>query len=182
MTAPGRPSSRDRIMAAAVELANEVGPGHVSLEAVAQRAGISKGGLLYNFPSKAKLLEAIVAYHLDKFEEHLLDKTKDKGDKANSVISACVDIYEVDCKKDMPPASGILAALVENPNLLVPARDFSRRLIDRIRSNSSNEASALVVYMALEGLRCLPLLDMDVLSGEERKLLIEELRRMADVN
>jgi AcrR family transcriptional regulator len=174
MTALGRPSSRDKIVAAAVELAKEVGPGHVSLDAVAQRAGVSKGGLLYNFPSKNKLLEAIVAYHLDKFENALLEKMK-KSSKEDSVIAACVDLFEMDCKEGLPPASGFLAALVENPDLMLPVREMSRRLVDRIRANASDESSALVVFMALEGLRCLPLLDIDILTDEERKLIVEKL-------
>jgi AcrR family transcriptional regulator len=175
MTTVGRPNSRDKIVAAAVDLAKEVGPGHVSLEAVAHRAGVSKGGLLYNFPSKQKLLEAIVADHLDKFENGLLEKTQMSGGKKDSVIAACVDLLEMDCKEGKPPASGFLAALVENPDLLRPVREMNRRLVDRIRANASDESSALVVFMALEGLRCLPLLDIDVLTEEERTLVIEKL-------
>ena len=75
----------------------------------------------------------------------------------------------------MPPASGFLAALVENPDLLLPVRQVSRRLIDRVRSNASDESSALVVFLALEGLRCLPLLDIDVLTEHERSLVVEKL-------
>lgn len=178
MAAAGRPSSRDKIVAAAVDLAKEVGPGHVSLDAVAQRAGVSKGGLLYNFPSKTKLLEAIVAHHLDKFENALLEKTEKSQSKTDSVIAACVDLYEMDCKEGLPPASGFLAALVENPDLLLPVREVTRRLVDKIRSNSSDVSAALVVFMALEGLRCLPLLDIDVLTKAERSLVIDELHNM----
>ncbi|MEP9390087.1 TetR/AcrR family transcriptional regulator [Mesorhizobium sp. KR9-304] len=175
----GRPNSRGKIIAAAVELAKEVGPGHVSLDAVAHRAGVSKGGLLYNFPSKKKLLEAIVAYHLDKFENGLLEKTEMKQGKPDSVIAACVELYETDCREGLPPASGFLTALVENPDLLLPVRQFSRRLVDKIRCNASDECSALVVFLALEGLRCLSLLDIDVLTEEERYLVVGKLHDMA---
>jgi AcrR family transcriptional regulator len=178
MTAVGRPSSRDKIVTAAVELAKEVGPGHVSLDAVAHRAGVSKGGLLYNFPSKQKLLEAIVAYHIDKFEHELLEKTKKKQSKPASVIEACLELYETECKMGKPPASGFLAALVENPNLMLPARTMSRRLVDRIRADASDEATALVVFLAIEGLRCLPLLDLDVLTKDERNLVIKALHNI----
>ncbi|TIP57248.1 MAG: helix-turn-helix transcriptional regulator, partial [Mesorhizobium sp.] len=53
-----RTNSRDRILAAAADVARESGPGSLSLDAVASRAGVSKGGLLYNFPTKAKLMQA----------------------------------------------------------------------------------------------------------------------------
>ncbi len=62
--AAGRPSSRERILEAAADLFQEAGFAHVSLEAVAERAGVSKGGLLYNFPSKLLLIKALVANHL----------------------------------------------------------------------------------------------------------------------
>lgn len=174
-TTARRPSSRDKIIAAAVELAKEVGPGHVSLDAVAHRAGVSKGGLLYNFPSKAKLLEAIVAHHLDQFENALLEKEAESQGAPNSVISACVDLYKKECREGLPPASGFLAALVENPDLLRPVRKVSRRLVDKIRDNASDESVALVVFLALEGLRCLPLLDIDILTKEEREIVVTEL-------
>ena len=53
-------SARQRILAAADELSRDLGPANLSLDAVAQRAGVSKGGLLYHFPSKARLLKALV--------------------------------------------------------------------------------------------------------------------------
>lgn len=47
--------TRERILAAVRDLLAAGGPSGVTLEAVAARAGISKGGLLYHFPSKADL-------------------------------------------------------------------------------------------------------------------------------
>ncbi|MCC2097105.1 MAG: TetR family transcriptional regulator, partial [Hyphomicrobiales bacterium] len=41
-----RGTSRDRILRAASELAFKEGAAHLSLDAVAARAGVSKGGLL----------------------------------------------------------------------------------------------------------------------------------------
>ena len=59
-----RANSREKILAAAADVARESGPGNLSLDAVAQRAGVSKGGLLYNFPTKAKLMQALVEHYL----------------------------------------------------------------------------------------------------------------------
>lgn len=66
-----RANSREKILAAAADVARESGPGNLSLDAVAQRAGVSKGGLLYNFPTKAKLMQALVEHYLSEFQESL---------------------------------------------------------------------------------------------------------------
>ncbi|MCA9997886.1 MAG: TetR/AcrR family transcriptional regulator, partial [Anaerolineales bacterium] len=43
----------------------------LTLDAVAEEAGLSKGGLLYHFPSKVALIEGLFEYHNDIFELRL---------------------------------------------------------------------------------------------------------------
>lgn len=52
--------TRDRILDALEELLIEGGAPNITLEAVAARAGVSKGGLLYHFPGKEPLLVGAV--------------------------------------------------------------------------------------------------------------------------
>ena len=54
-----RPSSRDRILDALERLLIDRGVGAVTLDAVAEAAHVSKGGLLYHFRSKAALFEGL---------------------------------------------------------------------------------------------------------------------------
>lgn len=53
-----RPSSRERIVAAALEHAASQGDADVSLAAYAKAAGVTKQGLIYHFPSKPALRAA----------------------------------------------------------------------------------------------------------------------------
>lgn len=61
-----RPSRRDQVLAAAEAVAAL--PGRLTLDRVAEAAGISKGGLLYHFPDRESLLRALVARHVDAFD------------------------------------------------------------------------------------------------------------------
>src|SRR5690606_9822070 len=48
----GRPSGRTSMIEAAERVARRDGPGAVTVEAVIREAGVSRGGLMYHFPSK----------------------------------------------------------------------------------------------------------------------------------
>lgn len=61
-----RINSRTKILDAAAQIIREVGASRLTLDAVAQRAGISKGGLLYNFPSKDALLQGMIQRIVDE--------------------------------------------------------------------------------------------------------------------
>jgi len=168
-------SSRQKILDAADALARDLGPGNLSLDAVAQRAGVSKGGLLYHFPSKAKLLEALVQQYLEAFEATLAEKEKEHGGEQNSLVAAYLDLVIADFARKQPPPSGILAALAENPDFIAPVRQFNRALLDRMKANASDERAVLVIFLALEGLRSMKLFDLDILTPQEREAVMAAL-------
>jgi AcrR family transcriptional regulator len=161
-------SSRLRILVAADELAHDLGPGNLSLDAVAQRAGVSKGGLLYHFPSKAKLLQALVQKHIDVFDGELAEQEKEHGGGENCLVEAYIGLVVAEFARRQPPASGVLAALAENPDLIAPIKQYNRVLLDRLKANAADENAALIVFLALEGLRSMKLFNVDVLTRQER--------------
>ena len=62
---PRKPVARDAVLDAFEDLLIEVGERAATLDAVAERAGVSKGGLLYHFPNK----EALIAVMLERLDE-----------------------------------------------------------------------------------------------------------------
>lgn len=67
-----RPSNRDRIIQAAISHAADLGVGHVTLDAVATAAGLTKGGVQYHFGSKRELVSSVVAHIVAAYETEAL--------------------------------------------------------------------------------------------------------------
>jgi len=162
-----RAVTRRKILAAAAEIAQEAGPGNLSLDAVAAKAGVSKGGLLYHFPSKTKLLQAVVESFITSFDEALAERKEAKAGRSGALLEAYLELFVEDHECRRPPPSGLLAALAQDPDFLAPVRRHNRALLDRIHETSSDPAMALVVYLAIQGVRAMSLLDLDVLTDAE---------------
>ncbi len=64
---------RYNLLEATAALVAEVGFAGATLDQVAQKAGVSKGGLLHHFPSKQALFSALEKEILDEFEKMLDD-------------------------------------------------------------------------------------------------------------
>jgi AcrR family transcriptional regulator len=77
-TTPKSARTRARLLGAAKAILVEQGAAHFTLEAVADAAGVSKGGLLYHFPSKAALIEGL-AERLVEFTEANLVRARREG-------------------------------------------------------------------------------------------------------
>jgi AcrR family transcriptional regulator len=63
-----RPSKRDELLTAGAAHVRRAGAAGLTLDAVATAAEVSKGGLLYHFPTKQALVAALVEDVLDRFE------------------------------------------------------------------------------------------------------------------
>lgn len=170
-------NSREKILAAAADVARESGPGNLSLDAVAARAGVSKGGLLYNFPSKAKLMQALVEHYLTEFQTSLTAAQADGEGLLAAFVRRALD----DCEKKKPAeANWIFSAIAEDPNFLSPLKVFHRQLFARLKEETGDLRSVLICYLAIEGLRSMNLFDFDILSASEQNLLLESLLEIAE--
>jgi AcrR family transcriptional regulator len=62
-----RPSTRSQLLASTAQLVLEHGLTELTLERAAAAAGVSKGGLLYHFPTKAALVTGLIDDVLERF-------------------------------------------------------------------------------------------------------------------
>lgn len=165
MTTRASTTTRQRILDAAESLACDAGPSNLSLDAVAAQAGVSKGGLLYHFPSKSKLFEALVEHHLNKTDTAL--QSRERTGVPNAVVAGYIEQFRVDRACKRPPPASLLAVLLENPGLLAPVRRNQRDFLERIRANATDPELATLAFLVVNALRSMELLGTLVLDEQE---------------
>lgn len=178
---PRQPAeTRLRILAAAQELSCETGPARVSLDAVAARAGVSKGGLLYHFPTKHALLRALVAEHVDEMRraiERDAPGAMAAGDAPAAARAYFKMLRESLCDAD-PPPSGVFAAIAEDPEFIAPLREFREEILQEVFQRFPNPDRATLAYLACEGLVHLKLTDAQGLANATCDTAIREMERL----
>lgn len=181
-----RPSSRELILDAAEAVAAADGAAHLTLDAVAERAGVSKGGLLYNFPTKEALLEAMLDRHMHHFEALQTQALAALPPGPGRALKALVLTANSKChEKDKRSGCSTLAALAHNPRLLEPIRAAHRRRVERLTA-ADGEFAALpfartaAVSLAVDGLCLLEILQVSPYSAGERQHIVDDLLRLVD--
>lgn len=80
--------TREKIFKACSYILRNEGLSNLTLKAVAKEAGISKGGLLYHFETKAALIDALFEYHNNIFETRLQELVEIEGDRPGAFLRA----------------------------------------------------------------------------------------------
>lgn len=163
-----RSSARDVILDAAERVVERDGAGRLTIDAVVRESGFSKGGVLYNFPSKLDLIKGMVARIVDAVHYDMELSRKEAREQGQSELSAMI---RTACEKEPHSQKfmmGLLAAAAEHPELLDPVRGLMTQMRDDLLANAADPDLARVVFLAVDGLHFADLLGMDFLSPDER--------------
>src|SRR5262249_30681572 len=136
-----RPNSRQAILDAAEALAEEVGANHMSLDAVAARAGISKGGLLYQFPSKVALLQGLLERYVERLEAPQGRRGKMNGslpEGSRLLLARLATRGKKHMARERRGSFGMIAAIAEQPALLNPIRAAHKRIWKKLNTTSKD--------------------------------------------
>lgn len=175
-------NSRDTLLDAAEEIVCERGAAQLSFNAVCARAGVSKGGLLYHFPNKEALLEALlerVATVLADARSAEFNKLPESPTRALRAHILSAGYFESSRLQGVGLA--LLAAGAHDTKLLDRARLGRSELLDQIQSPVLPPALTAIVNLALEGLWAVEISGAYKPSAGERKAIIDELLRIVDL-
>jgi AcrR family transcriptional regulator len=176
-------AARERILEAAERVVSDVGAARLTLDAVAQAAAISKGGLLYHFPSK----EALVTALAERYVRHLrscIDDTRSTlpaDDRAAGLKASVLGVLGGDPRcKTLGTALLAAAANATDLTLLEVIRQHIEQQSHELGASATDFARAAVVALAIDGLKMRESLRISAFSGEQRTAIVQELLRLAD--
>jgi AcrR family transcriptional regulator len=163
--------TRQKILLAAAQIINTTGVLALTLEAVAKEAKISKGGLLYHFPSKDVLMKGMNDYLLQGFTdevEHAANEDPcEKGKWARAYTTTT--FTQLDREFDMNVA--FLAAVATNPELLNSMSQHLQLLQSRIENDHIDPIVSTVIRLAVDGMYFNQLYGMNLREDVRKQVL-----------
>jgi AcrR family transcriptional regulator len=171
-------ATRESILLAAQRIVAKQGAGHLTIERVAREAGLSKGAVLYHFPTKQELVRGMVGYMVESFNRlvrHLREAENDSaGAGTRAYVRACL---EGPAEADQA-AAGLLAAVATNPELLGMLRKHFSEWQRFIERDGIDSTRATTVRLAADGLWLFELFGFRLPNARLRKQVIEDLMRL----
>jgi AcrR family transcriptional regulator len=170
-------ATRRNVLEAAAELIEREGAARLTLDAVAERAGLSKGGILHHFATKDSLVTAMIEDVVAQFEVDLsrhMSGEHGPGSFARAFLRACLD-PEGALTRTVRVSAGIIAAVAFNSQLLAPLRRRYDTWRGRLEDDGIDPAIASLVRSAADGLWFTGVLDLGLPSVALRKRLFEKL-------
>ena len=145
-----------KLLDAAEAVVVRQGIANLTLDAVAAEAGMSKGGLLHHFPTKDRLVEALVARSAENWRACYMEAygraPEGPGRMARALLSYCLSDAQGWTDQLRHSSSAVFAALAQNPSLIEPMRAVYSDLHRRIAEDGLPPGVGEAIAAAIDGL------------------------------
>ena len=175
-------NTRNRILNSAECVALRDGVAHLTLDAVAAEAGLSKGGILYNYPNKDALVRGMVHRLIEQTESEIARLAEADPEPRGRLVRAYIRVTfpedgTVPARVNQI-AAVLLTAILTNSSLLEPARQHFLSMQQRLLNDGLDDRIVHIIRLAADGLWLSEMLQMPGPIGELRTSIIRQLIEM----
>ncbi len=176
--------TRELIFKAASQILIDEGLSSLTLAKAAEQAGLSKGGLLYHFPNKVALIDAIFEYHNEIFERRLEQLSAEEGHAPGAWLKAYARA-SVEQITDADTASlyaSLFAAEEEYASAHALMRQKYINWQDKVENCGLDPNWALLIRLTVDGLWFSEMHQYGPPDLNQRKWLISKIMELVDQN
>lgn len=169
--------TKQAVLRAAHRVVLRDGVAALTLDAVAREAGRSKGGLLYHFPTKEALIQALIADPIARFDREVerlmaLDPRPGPGRWVRAFLAASA----AESGSEYELTGGLLAAVANDPVLLAPMRAAYDRWQTSALADGLDPVEATIVRLVADGLWLGDMFGFAPTADPLRSAVIDRLR------
>lgn len=168
------------ILVAAERVVQVTGGASLTLDAVAREAGVSKGGLLYHFPTKEALMGGIIESAFDRFETAIAAAmAADSGPEAGKWVRAYVRANFADDPHERDLTAALVAAVANAPEAIKPKLARLAQWQARAGADGLDPARATIITLASDGIWSAEMFGIAAVTGPLRAQVRDLLLQMA---
>lgn len=165
--------TRRSLLDAAGDIAHREGVANLTLARVAEKANVSKGGLLHHFASKQALIAALLTDNLESANQQLEQLAAENGRDRGAFAQAYLD-YVRTGQHSTGTAASVFAAAALDDGDLGPARAMFENWQERlIVDDLISPETALLARVVGDGLWLIDLFGLAPPTPEQREILLK---------
>ena len=167
---------RDAVLDAAERVVSRDGAARMTLEAVAHEAGISKASVLYDYKNKQALIKAVIERRVARENERLREGIEKLGPVPDAVVRARIaSTTRLMSEADRAVVLNLVAALAGDAELRTSINEAYSQQIEQIIQTSTQPSTAMLAFLAVEGLRLMECFGLYSWPQNERERMLNDI-------
>ena len=174
-----KPEKLEELLNAAHHVVLRDGVARLTLDLVAKEAGVSKGAVLYYFPTKSALIGEMLKTHLDCHRTEWMREVEKQPQGPGRLTRGWLESIRRHTEMEGRGGAGMLAAVANDPELLSLLREKIGQWHRELEEDGLDPLRLQLIHYAMDGIKFSELMGIDPPTGQGRDRLIDFLLTLA---
>lgn len=167
--------SRAAILQAAQTVITRDGPSRLTMDAIAQESGLSKGGVMHQFKTKRDVVKALLKSHSESFQAFSQQYQAQTPNTNNLPLATEIAVAQEAAITQQSVSLAIMSIFAEEPELLSAIRAESVEKVQSIKQLATDPDLAMLRWAAAKGLMLNAALGLSPFTADEEQRLFARL-------
>ncbi|MFS4469842.1 TetR/AcrR family transcriptional regulator [Chryseobacterium sp. T20] len=169
--------NKQLIIDTATEIGAETDWHHVTFQAIADRTGLSKGGIIHHFRNKEELLDEVMNQNLSEISKWVENYKQENGDTEGALGYLHFVLEKGDDEKYQKNMKIVLQGIMANNKYREKWMEWYNQQISPKDKNSENIRET-VIFLIVEGLWYTENMGKNMISGDQKKKILDYIKKM----
>jgi AcrR family transcriptional regulator len=169
-----RTIDRDGILDAAEAVTITKGPTGLTIAAVAERMGITNGGVQYSFRSKEALIAALFERWQEEYARRMADMSEDGAD-GHALTRTHIEYAADYDDRSRRGASSLLVSVLSSPQHMALIRRWYRERLDALDLSGAEGRRLRLAFLAMEGAFLMRLFGLIEIGSDEWSSIVADV-------
>ncbi|HLR51526.1 MAG TPA: TetR/AcrR family transcriptional regulator [Candidatus Avamphibacillus sp.] len=152
----------------------------LTLDGVAEKANISKGGLLYHFPNKESLIKGLAQYIFDEYSNQFYKYAENDPNETGKWTRSLIKAAKYDLEHNGELNAAILATSSLEADIAKQISKSYDVILKKLENDKINPVTANIIRLALDGIYYSKMLNIAPLEKEKINEVIQPLLEMTE--
>lgn len=174
-----KPEKLEELLNAAHHVVLRDGVARLTLDLVAKEAGVSKGAVLYYFPTKSALIGEMLKTHLDCHRAEWMREIEKQPQGPGRATRAWIETARHYTEMEARGGAGMLAAIANDPELLSVLKEKLGVWLRELEDDGLDPLRLQLIHYTMDGIKFSEIMGIHPLTGPDRDQLIDLLLTLA---
>ncbi len=169
-----RTIDREKLLEAIFDIVMEQGAAALTIDTVAKKMGISKGGVQYCFSSKEAMIDAMFDFWEESYETQF-NKIVEKDNSPDNRVTAHIRATHHHDKVSFAKGASLMAALLQTPEYLQSTKEWYQQRLTGLDTTTEAGKRARLAFLATEGTFLLRYFGLMDIGDDEWQSIFEDI-------
>jgi AcrR family transcriptional regulator len=173
-------NARERLMGCMMDIVRDEGAGALTYDNLVAKSGLTRGGVMYHFPSKESMLQGLVDHYVHRELGKVEERWEKHGKTPDGLLKAELECaIEVD-DKDQQISVSLLPVVIQNPAMMNEIQKIVEERYQNLDQTSVGFEKAAITLLVIDAFEMSKAFGFTLLSEKKRKQILKTLYALVE--